>query len=63
MSKYAAQDRYQQANYSKVVFRIYKEHDNVLKELSDEYQISINKLIVNALEKTYGINLSKKDSK
>lgn len=62
MSKYEAINEYNKENYFKVALRIPKEHRDALQELADAHDISINKLIINAIEKTYGINL-KKDSK
>lgn len=63
MSKYEAINKYNQENYFKVALRIPKEHRETLQALANEYNISINKLITNAIEKQYGINLSKKGSK
>ena len=59
MSKYEAINEYNRENYFKVALRIPKTHRDVLQELAEEYQISVNKLIINAIEKTYGIKLSR----
>ena len=63
MSKYEAINEYNQKNYFKVALRIPKENKQMLQDLADAYDVSVNKLIINAIEKTYGIDLSKKDSK
>ena len=62
MSKYEAINEYNKENYFKVALRIPKVHRDVLQDLAEEYDTSVNKLIINAIEKTYGISL-KKDSK
>lgn len=61
MSKYQAINEYNAANYFKVALRIPKEKKDVLQQLAKEHNISVNKLIINAIEKEYGINLSKDD--
>ena len=59
MNKYEANNQYVKENYFKVTFRIPKTHRDVLQELAEEYETSVNKLIINAIEKTYGIKLSR----
>jgi predicted HicB family RNase H-like nuclease len=61
MSKYDAQNKYHAENYFKVALRIPKEKKEVLQKLADDENTSINKLIVNAIEKFYGVNLSRKE--
>lgn len=63
MSKYEVINEYNKENYFKVALRIPKENKQILQDLADIYDISVNKLIINAIEKTYGIDLSRKDSK
>lgn len=63
MSKYEAINEYNRNNYFKVALRIPKNKKDVLQTLADIEGISVNKLIINAIERQYGINLSKKDSK
>ena len=63
MSKYEVINEYNKENYFKVALRIPKENKQMLQDLADIYDMSINKLIIKAIEKTYGIDLSKKDSK
>jgi predicted HicB family RNase H-like nuclease len=60
MSKYEKTNAYNAENYFKVALRIPKEKKEVLQKLADEESTSINKLIVNAVEKFYGVNLSRK---
>ena len=62
MSKYEIINEYNKENYFQVALRIPKEKKAMLQELADLENTSINKLIINAIEKTYGISL-KKDSK
>ena len=62
MSKYAVIDDYNRANYCQIALRIPKNKKIMLQELADIENVSINKLIINAIEKTYGVSL-KKDSK
>ena len=62
MSKYEVINEYNKKNYFVVTLRIPKEKEEMLKELADMENTSVNKLIINAMEKTYGISL-KKDSK
>lgn len=62
MSKYEMTNQYNRDNYFKVALRIPKEKEAVLKELADAEDVSVNKLIIRAIEKTYGISL-RKDSK
>ena len=63
MSKYEAINEYNKENYFKVALRIPKENKQMLQDLADAHDVSVNKLIIQAIEKTYGIDLSKKDSK
>ena len=62
MSKYEVINEYNKENYFKVALRIPKEHRDALQALAKEHDISVNKLIIKAIEKQYGISL-KKDSK
>ena len=61
MSKYEKINAYNQENYFKVALRIPKERKPVLQKLADDEKTSINKLIINAIERFYGIDLSRKD--
>ena len=60
MGKFDTFNEYNKENYFKVALRIPKEYRQVLADLAEEYDTSINQLIINALERTYGINLKKK---
>ena len=60
MSKYEKINTYNQENYFKVALRIPKERKPVLQKLADDEKTSINKLIINAVERFYGVDLSKK---
>ena len=60
MSKYEAQNKYNQANYFKVALRIPKDKKSVLEDLADEFKMSINRVIINAIERHYGVDLSSK---
>lgn len=62
MSKYKEINEYNKNNYFTVTLRIPKEKEDMLKELADSEDVSINKLITRAIEKTYGVRL-RKDSK
>ena len=62
MSKYKEINEYNKTNYFTVTLRIPKEKEDMLKELADSEDVSINKLITRAIEKTYGVRL-RKDSK
>jgi predicted HicB family RNase H-like nuclease len=62
MSKYEIINEYNKNNYFVVTLRIPKEKEITLKELADAEDVSVNKLIIRAIEKTYGISL-RKDSK
>lgn len=62
MSKYEVINEYNKNNYFTVTLRIPKEKESMLKELADTEDISINKLIIKSIEKTYGVSL-RKDSK
>lgn len=61
MSKYEKINKYNQENYFKVALRIPKDKKDVLQNLADSEHISINKLIINAVERFYGVSLSKKE--
>lgn len=61
MSKYQAINEYNAANYFKVALRIPKDKKDILQDLAKKEKISVNKLIINAIEKEYGISLSKDD--
>lgn len=65
MSKYEAQNRYNQANYFKVALRIPKDKKGVLEDLANEFKTSVNRVIINAIERHYGVDLTSKskDSK
>ena len=60
MSKYESVNKYNRENYFKVALRIPKDKKEVLQQLADEERMSINKLIINAVERFYGVNLSRK---
>lgn len=62
MSKYELTNEYNKNNYFVVTMRIPKDKEAALKELADAEDVSVNKLIIRAIEKTYGISL-RKDSK
>ena len=62
MSKYELVNEYNKNNYFVVTLRIPKEKEITLKELADSEDVSVNKLIIRAIEKTYNISL-RKDSK
>ena len=61
MSKYEKINKYNQENYFKVALRIPKDKKDVLQNLADSEHTSINKLIINAVERFYGVSLSKKE--
>ena len=61
MSKYEKTNKYNQENYFKVALRIPKDKKDVLQNLADSEHTSINKLIINAVERFYGVSLSKKE--
>lgn len=61
MSKYERINTYNAENYFKVALRIPKEKKEVLQKLADDENTSINKLIVNAVERFYGVDLSRKE--
>ena len=63
MSKYEVINEYNRENYFQVALRIPKSKKQMLQELADLEGTSINKLIISAIEKQYGIDLSRKDSK
>ena len=63
MSKYEAINEYNRENYFKVALRIPKENKQLLQDLADIHDMSVNKLSMKAIEKTYGVDLTKKDSK
>lgn len=61
MSKYEAINEYNKENYFKVALRIPKEKREMLQDLAKTENMSINKLIINAIEQHYGIDLGKDD--
>lgn len=61
MSKYEKTNTYNAENYFKVALRIPKEKKEVLQKLADDENTSINKLIVTAVERFYGVNLTRKE--
>ena len=63
MSKYEVINEYNKENYFVVTLRIPKEKRATLQELADIEDTSINKLILKAIKKAYGVDLSKKGSK
>ena len=62
MSRFEYQNEYNKENYFKVALRIPKEKKEMLQELARLEKTSVNKLIINAIEQFYGVDLSKKDS-
>lgn len=48
-------------NYDRVVFTVPKGRKADLKKVADAQGISLNRLIMNAIENCYNIDLSKKD--
>lgn len=60
MSKYEAQNKYNQANYFKVALRIPKDKKSVLEDLANEFNMSVNRVIINAIERHYGVDLTTK---
>ena len=60
MSKYEAQNKYNQANQFKVALRIPKDKKGVLEDLAEEFNTSINRVIINAIERHYGVDLTSK---
>ena len=62
MSKYEAINEYNKNNYFVVTLRIPKEKAEILKKLAKLEDVSVNKLIIRAIEKRYGVRL-RKDSK
>ena len=56
MSQYKAEHR--RNNYDQVVLEIPKGKKELLVKLKSKYKTSINRVIVKALEDTYGIDLS-----
>lgn len=62
MSKYEAQNKYRKNNYKQITFRIRNNNFDELQNLAKEYGLSINGVIHHAIKKTYGVDLSKKDS-
>ena len=61
MSKFEYQNQYNQENYFKIALRIPKEKREMLQELAKMEKVSMNKLIINAIEQFYGIDLSRKE--
>ncbi len=62
MSRFEYQNEYNQKNYFKVALRIPKDKKEILQELAKLEKTSMNKLIINAVERYYGVDLSKEDS-
>ena len=60
MSRFEYQNEYNQKNYFKVALRIPKEKKEVLQELAKLEKVSVNKLIINAVEQFYNVDLSRK---
>ena len=60
MSKFEYQNEYNRENYFKVALRIPKEKKEMLQELAKLEKVSVNKLIINAIEQFYGVDLSRK---
>lgn len=60
MSKYETQNKYNQANYFKVALRIPKNKKSVLEDLASEFNMSVNRVIINAIERYYGVDLTSK---
>lgn len=60
MSRFEYQNEYNKENYFKVALRIPKEKKEMLQELAKLEKVSVNKLIINAVEKFYGVDLSRK---
>lgn len=58
-SKYVSQ--YSRENYDTLRFIVYKGNGKRIKQLALDKGISMSALIVNALEKTYNLDLSKID--
>lgn len=60
MSDYERTNAYNRENYYKVALRIPKDKKAILQELAKKERRSINQLIILAIEKQYGIDLSAK---
>jgi predicted HicB family RNase H-like nuclease len=60
MSRFEYQNEYNKENYFKVALRIPKEKREALQELAKFEKVSMNKLIINAIEQFYNIDLSRK---
>ena len=56
-------NRYNRENYFKVALRIPKEKKEVLQMLQETQHKSINRLIIDAIEKTYNVDLTLVESK
>lgn len=51
-------NKYNRENYFKVALRIPKEKKEVLQMLTETQHKSINRLIIEAIEKTYNVDLT-----
>ena len=51
---------YQAETYIKVGVKILREDVDKLKATAEEYEMSVSELILNALNRTYGLNLKRK---
>lgn len=56
-------NEYNKNNYATITLRIPKEKRAVLQKLSEKKDMSINQLIITALEKQYKVNLTTNASK
>ena len=63
MSNYERINEYNKNNYFKVALRIPKEKREVLQMLSETEHKSINRLIIEAVEKHYNVDLTIVESK
>lgn len=50
---------FQRQNYDRIVLQIPKGKKQLLKDIAKENQESLNKIVINALEQFYKIDLSK----
>jgi len=51
---------YQAKTYSNVSVKILREDMDKLKSTAEEYEMTVSELIINALNRTYGLNLKRK---
>jgi hypothetical protein len=56
-------NEYNKNNYERIYIRVPKSKKEVLEELSKNHNKSINRLTIEALEKTYNIDLTIVESK